>query len=175
MSRVAKQPITIPSNVEVKVDGANVAVKGPKGSLQRSVYKGVVIKNANNQLEVTVENDDLWQFAGTERSLINSMVIGVNDGFEKKLELVGVGYRARMKGNVLNLNLGFSHDINFPVPEGLTIQTPTQTEVIISGIDKQQVGQAAAEIRSFRPPEPYKGKGVRYANEYIRRKEVKKK
>ena len=175
MSRVAKKEISIPSGVTVSVNQGIVEVKGSKGTLKHKTYDGVVIESTDSVIKVSVQDDQLWSFAGTDRSLINNMILGVSEGFKKKLELVGVGYRAQMKGSDLNLNLGYSHDINFSVPQGLTIETPSQTEVIISGADKQQVGQAAAEIRAFRPPEPYKGKGVKYSDEIIRRKEVKKK
>ncbi len=175
MSRIAKQPIKIPENVTVTVDGLHIGVKGPKGTLEREVHADVVLQMDAEQITIGVANEESWSFAGTERSLINNMVLGVVNEFQKKLELVGVGYRAQVKGDKLSLNLGFSHDINFPIPGDLTIQTPSQTEVLVSGIDKQKVGQAAAEIRAFRPPEPYKGKGVKYSDERIRRKEVKKK
>ena len=175
MSRIAKQPIKIPENVTVTVNGLHIGVKGPKGTLEREVHADVVLQMDAEQITIGVANEESWSFAGTERSLINNMVLGVVNEFQKKLELVGVGYRAQVKGDKLSLNLGFSHDINFPIPGDLTIQTPSQTEVLVSGIDKQKVGQAAAEIRAFRPPEPYKGKGVKYSDERIRRKEVKKK
>jgi large subunit ribosomal protein L6 len=176
MSRIAKLPVTVPSDVEVNVNGNRIAIKGSKGSLEREVHKSVELKLEDNtvkfsMLEVDAKN---WAQAGTERALINNMVIGVSQGYEKKLELVGVGYRAQMKGAVLNLALGYSHDINFTAPEGIQIATPSQTEVVIRGIDKQVVGQVAAQIRSYRSPEPYKGKGVRYSDEKVRRKEVKK-
>jgi large subunit ribosomal protein L6 len=177
MSRVAKAPVSIPSGVEVKLNGQNVTVKGPKGQLAWEVMKDVVVAQEDGQLTVgpVRESKDSWAMAGTARALIGNMVAGVSQGFEKKLTLIGVGYRAQAKGKILNLNLGYSHPIDYPVPEGIEVQTPTQTEIVVSGADKQQVGQVSAEIRAFRPPEPYKGKGVRYADEYVARKEAKKK
>ena len=178
MSRIGKKPVPVPSGVEVKLDGDTVVVKGPKGQLETAILGDLV--------EVTIENDEVkvaprnqskqaraaW---GLTRSLINNMVIGVTEGFQKKLEIVGVGYRAQLQGRNLKLNLGFSHDVIYEVPEGIEVQVPQPTEIIVSGIDKQKVGQVAAEIRAWRPPEPYKGKGIRYADEYIFRKEGKKK
>lgn len=176
MSRIAKLPVSVPSGVEVKIEGKNVVVKGAKGSLQRQVHTTVDVRLEDGKIEFSLADSKIkaWAQAGTERSLVNNMIIGVAQGYEKKLELFGVGYRAQMKGKVLSLALGYSHSINFSVPEGIQIETLSQTEIVVRGIDKQAVGQVAAEIRSFRPPEPYKGKGVRYANERIRRKEVKK-
>ena len=177
MSRIAKASITVPSGVEVKIDGQHVSVKGPKGALEMDVHPDAVVSIEEGVISVRpadgVKNG--WAMAGTMRALVNNMVVGASQGFQKKLELVGVGYRAQAKGKVLNLTLGFSHPVDYPVPEGITIETPSQTEVVVSGSDKQKVGQVAAEIRSFRPPEPYKGKGVRYADERIIRKEAKKK
>ena len=175
MSRVAKATIHMPSGVELKVEDRVVTVKGPKGVLSASLHGMVEIEQNGAELAVKPKNDDSWAMAGTARALLNNMVVGVSQGFEKKLELVGVGYRAAAKGKTLNLNLGFSHPVEYPMPEGITIETPSQTEVVIKGIDKQKVGQAAAEIRAYRPPEPYKGKGVKYAGENIIRKEAKKK
>ena len=178
MSRVASAPISVPSGVEVKVnDGNMITVKGPKGTLQQELHRYVDLQQENNIIQVTTRtpSTEARMHAGTIRSLVQNMVTGVSAGFEKKLELVGVGYRAAAKGKVLNLTLGFSHPIDFPVPDGITIETPTQTEILVKGSDKQQVGQVAAIIREFRPPEPYKGKGVKYANEQIARKEAKKK
>ena len=154
-----------------------ISVKGPKGTLQHKVHAAVEIVHEGNVLQCRplAGANNAAPLAGTTRSLINNMVIGVTEGFQKKLQLVGVGYRAQRQGNSLNLTLGYSHPIDFPVPDGVSIETPTQTEVIVSGIDKQKVGQTAAIIRGFRPPEPYKGKGVKYADEIIRRKEAKKK
>ena len=175
MSRVASQPVVIPSGVDVKLDGQHLAVKGSKGEMSMDIHDDVRVEHNDNELNVQTEKSKNIAMAGTMRSLINNLVIGVSDGFEKKLELVGVGYRAQSKGKVLNLNLGFSHPIDYNVPEGVKIETPSQTEVVVSGFDKQKVGQVAAEIRAFRPPEPYKGKGVKYADERIVRKEAKKK
>jgi large subunit ribosomal protein L6 len=175
MSRIAKAPITVAKGVEVKIDGQQVSVKGPKGTQEFTLHPTVAAKLEDGVLTVTPVDDSAWAMAGTMRALLSNMVTGCGEGFEKKLQLVGVGYRAQGKGKVLNLNLGFSHPIDYAVPEGITVETPTQTEIVVSGSDKQRVGQVAAEIRAFRPPEPYKGKGVRYADERIIRKEAKKK
>ncbi|RMG36555.1 MAG: 50S ribosomal protein L6 [Gammaproteobacteria bacterium] len=177
MSRIAKAPITVPSGVEVKIEGQHISVKGPKGALEMDVHPDASVSIDDGVITVRPagETKNGWAMAGTMRALVNNMVTGVSQGFQKKLELVGVGYRAQAKGKVLNLTLGFSHPVDYQVPEGITIETPSQTEVVVSGSDKQKVGQVAAEIRSFRPPEPYKGKGVRYADERIIRKEAKKK
>lgn len=175
MSRIAKAPITVAKGVDVKIDGQHVTVKGAKGALELNVHQSVSVSIEGGELTVAPANDSAWAMAGTMRALLNNMVRGVSTGFEKKLQLVGVGYRAQGKGKVLNLSLGFSHPIDFPVPEGVTIDTPSQTEIVVSGSDRQRVGQVAAEIRAFRPPEPYKGKGVRYSDERIIRKEAKKK
>jgi len=175
MSRVAKAPVAVAKGVDVKIDGQHVTVKGSKGTLELDVHPSVSVSLEDGSLSVAPANDSHWAMAGTMRALLGNMVHGVSEGFQKKLQLVGVGYRAQGKGKVLNLSLGFSHPIDFPVPEGITIETPTQTEVVVSGSDKQRVGQVAAEIRAFRPPEPYKGKGVRYSDEHVIRKEAKKK
>ncbi len=175
MSRIAKQHIDIPSGVDVKLQGQNLVVKGPVGELAMEIHSDVSVEQKDNQICVQVEKSNNIAMAGTMRSIMNSLVIGVSKGFERKLELVGVGYRAQSKGKVLNLSLGFSHPIDYPVPEGIKIETPSQTEVVIKGADKQKVGQVAAEIRAYRPPEPYKGKGVKYAEERIIRKDAKKK
>jgi large subunit ribosomal protein L6 len=177
MSRVAKKPISIPSGVDVRMDGNNVIVKGAKGQLQHSVHRDIAVAQENGALQVTVtrEGSETNALAGTTRALLNNMVTGVTAGFERKLTLVGVGYRAQVQGKVLNLTLGFSHPVAYPIPAGITIETPSQTEIVVKGIDKQQLGQVAAEIRAYRPPEPYKGKGVRYADEQIVLKEAKKK
>ncbi len=175
MSRVAKAPIAVAKGVDVKIDGRHVTVKGPKGALEMDLHPAVSVSLEDGSMTVAPANDRDWAMAGTMRALLGNMVHGVSEGFQKKLQLVGVGYRAQGKGKVLNLSLGFSHPIDFPVPEGITIETPSQTEVVVSGSDKQRVGQVAAEIRAFRPPEPYKGKGVRYADEHVIRKEAKKK
>lgn len=177
MSRVAKSPIPVPKGVEVSVSGNLVKVKGGKGELSRVLHDLVSVSQNDEVLEVNVNGDskEAWAQAGTARSLLHNMVIGVSDGFVKKLQLNGVGYRAESKGATLNLTLGFSHPVVYQVPQGVEITTPSQTEIIVTGVDKQIVGQAAANIRAFRPPEPYKGKGVRYSDENVRRKEAKKK
>ncbi len=174
MSRIAKAPIAVPSGIELKVDGAQVAVKGPKGTLTLQLHPGVSLVQEDSEITVKPANDSDLPMAGTFRSLINNLIIGVSQGFEKKLALVGVGYRAQVQGKNLTLALGFSHPVEYIAPEGITIEAPSQTEVVIKGCDKQRVGQVAAEIRAFRPPEPYKGKGVRYADEKVVRKEAKK-
>ncbi len=177
MSRIANSPVEIPNGLEVKLDEQVIIVKGKKGSLEQQLPKEVEIKQVDNVLTFATRNNAKTAnaLAGTMRALVNNMVLGVTQGFEKKLNLVGVGYRAQIQGKVLNLNLGFSHPIMFNIPEGITIEAPSQTEIVIKGISKQQVGQIAANIRAFRPPEPYKGKGVKYADEVIVRKEAKKK
>jgi len=177
MSRVAKNPVKLPSGVEVKVDGAKLSVKGGKGNLEHEVHELVEVSVDDGVFTVKPreESQEAWALAGTTRALVNNMVTGVSEGFERKLVLNGVGYRAQAQGKTLNLTLGFSHPVAYQLPEGITIETPTQTEIVIRGIDKQLVGQVAANVRGFRPPEPYKGKGVRYADEQVRRKEAKKK
>lgn len=177
MSRVAKQAVELPSGVEIKIDGQAVTVKGSKGSLQQDVHRSVDIRQDDNVLRFAPKDGSKisMALAGTMRALVSNMVTGVSEGFEKKLQLVGVGYRAQAQGRKLNLTLGFSHPVNYQVPEGITVETPSQTEVVVTGVDKQRVGQVAAEIRAYRPPEPYKGKGVKYADEIIMRKEAKKK
>ena len=177
MSRVAKKPVAIPSGVEVKLDGGAIAVKGAKGQLSFALHPDIEVVQEGGELKVKARSGGKQAnaMAGTTRALVNNMVTGVSQGFEKKLTLVGVGYRAQVQGKTLNLTLGFSHPVNYPVPEGVTVETPSQTEVVVKGVDKQQVGQVAAEIRAYRPPEPYKGKGVRYADEQIILKEAKKK
>ncbi|MEE4216699.1 MAG: 50S ribosomal protein L6 [Xanthomonadales bacterium] len=174
MSRIAKSPVQIPQGVDVNISDAQVSVKGPKGNLQMDVHPAVKFAMEDGTCTVQwSENKDI-AMAGTFRALLNNMITGVSEGFEKKLLLQGVGYRAQAQGQKLNLQLGFSHDVNYDVPEGVSVETPSQTEIIVKGCDKQRVGQAAAEIRAFRPPEPYKGKGVRYADERVVRKEAKK-
>jgi large subunit ribosomal protein L6 len=177
MSRIGKKPVAIPSGVTATLDGQEVAVKGPKGELRQVLVDEVLAKLENGELTVAPRDDSkraqaMW---GMSRTLVANLVAGVTEGFTKKLEITGVGYRAAAQGKTLQLQLGYSHDINFPIPDGIQIQTPKPTEIVISGIDKQKVGQVAAEIRRYRPPEPYKGKGVRYEGEYIFRKEGKKK
>jgi len=175
MSRVANNPVSVPSGVEIKLDGREVSVKGSKGALQLTLVDGVDVVQEDGVLKFTAANKDAVAMSGTTRALVNNMVLGVSNGFEKKLQLNGVGYRVAAQGNTLNLTLGFSHPVVYQLPEGVSAETPSQTEIVVKGIDKQAVGQAAAEIRAFRPPEPYKGKGVRYADEYVRRKDAKKK
>ena len=174
MSRVAKKPIALPKGVEVSIQGGNVVAKGPKGSLSIAKPEGVEVKVEDGNALLSAADPANVPMAGTLRAILANMVKGVSEGFERKLELVGVGYRAAMQGKDLNLSLGFSHPVLFPAPEGITIATPTQTEIVVSGADKQRVGEVAAKIRGFRPPEPYKGKGVKYAGENIIRKEAKK-
>ena len=177
MSRIGKKPVAIPQGVEVTLSGQNVAAKGPKGELAVILSDNVTVAQGDDG--VTVAPADKSQtarsFWGLSRSLVENIVVGVSEGFSRKLELLGVGYRAQMQGSTLKLSLGFSHEIDYSVPEGIKIECPSQTEIIVSGIDKQKVGQVAAEIRSYRSPEPYKGKGVRYEGEYVFRKEGKKK
>ncbi len=175
MSRVAKNPVTLPSGVEVRVEGGVVKVKGPKGELQQRLHPTVDMSQEGGEVRFAAKADDAWAMAGTTRALVSNMVEGVSKGFEKKLAIVGVGYRAAVKGKALDLTLGFSHPVAYPIPDGITIECPSQTEIVVRGTDKQQVGQVAAEIRRYRPPEPYKGKGVRYAGEHVVMKEAKKK
>ena len=177
MSRVAKKPVELPSGVEVSESAGQVKVKGPKGELQLQLNSEVGLNVDGNVVTFEPKSGSRFStaIAGTTRSLVNNMVVGVSTGFERKLELVGVGYRAKAQGKKLNLTLGFSHPVDYEAPEGITIETPSQTEVVVKGIDKQVVGQVAAEIRRYRPPEPYKGKGVRYADERVVLKEAKKK
>lgn len=174
MSRIANSPVAIPSGVEVKLNAQEISVKGSKGNLDLVIHNDVEVKQEDGQLTFASRTSSS-AMAGTMRALINNMVTGVSQGFEKKLQLNGVGYRAKASGSKLDLTLGFSHPVVYELPEGVKADTPSQTEIVISGIDKQLVGQVAAEIRAFRPPEPYKGKGVRYVDEYVRRKEAKKK
>ena len=174
MSRVAKKPIALPKGVEFNIQSDNVSVKGPKGTLSIAKPNGIEVKVEDGNAQLSANDDNLVPLAGTLRAILANMVKGVSEGFERKLELVGVGYRAAMQGKDLNLSLGFSHPVLFTAPEGITIATPTQTEIVVSGADKQRVGEVAAKIRGFRPPEPYKGKGVKYPDETILRKEAKK-
>jgi large subunit ribosomal protein L6 len=177
MSRVAKNPIPLPSGVEVTFDGRRVTVKGSRGSIAHEFHPDVEVRQDEGALKVAARNESQAARAqsGTARAVLANMVTGVSAGFERRLTILGVGYRAQAQGRTLNLSLGFSHPVEYPLPEGIEIQTPSQTEIVVQGVDKQRVGQVAAEIRSFRPPEPYKGKGVRYANERVRQKEAKKK
>jgi large subunit ribosomal protein L6 len=177
MSRIGKKPVAIPGGVTAAVDGQEVKVKGPKGELRHVLVDEVIAKADKDGIEVAMRQDTkearaMW---GMSRTLVANLVTGVTEGFTKKLEITGVGYRAAVQGSNLQLQLGYSHDVAYPIPQGIEVKCPKPTEIEISGIDKQKVGQVAAEIRGFRPPEPYKGKGVRYAGEYILRKEGKKK
>lgn len=177
MSRVAKAPILIPKGVDVKLEGNHMTIKGSKGQLSFNFNPSIGVEVADNTIQMVWNRDDkiATSQAGTARAIVNNMVVGVSAGYERKLALVGVGYRAQAKDKVLNLSLGFSHPIDYIVPEGITIETPSQTDIVIKGSDKQLVGEVAAKIRAFRPPEPYKGKGIRYAEENVARKEAKKK
>jgi large subunit ribosomal protein L6 len=177
MSRVAKAPVDVVSGVEISISGQEVSVKGKNGTLSRVFNDAVEVVQEDNQLKALPREGfaNGWAQAGTVRAILNSMIQGVSEGFEKKLQLTGVGYRAQAQGTKLNLTLGFSHPVVYEMPEGITVETPSQTEIVVKGADKQVVGQVAANIRAYRPPEPYKGKGVRYADEHVRRKEAKKK
>jgi large subunit ribosomal protein L6 len=177
MSRIAKAPVTIPPGVDIKLDGNIMTVKGSKGYLKHFLNSSVNVDIADNLIHVQWDKDnkEATAQAGTARAILSNMVIGVSAGFEKKLTLIGVGYRAQAKENLLTLSLGFSHPVDFEVPVGITVETPTQTEIVVRGTDKQLVGEISAKIRAYRPPEPYKGKGVRYADEHVVRKEAKKK
>lgn len=176
MSRVAKKEIPLPNGVEFKANGSEVSIKGSKGQLSMQLHSDVVVNQNEKVLNIGVrEGVNNMAQAGTARALIANMVHGVSEGFERKLELVGVGYRAQAKGKVLGLSLGYSHPVDYQLPDGVTAETPSQTEIVLKGADKQQLGQVAAEIRAWRPPEPYKGKGIKYAGEHIKRKEAKKK
>ncbi len=177
MSRVASNPVKIPAGVEVTLSDQTIKVKGPKGELTQNANSLVEINKEDTVLKFSPNNSEKAAnaMAGTMRALVNNMVTGVSQGFEKKLTLIGVGYRAQVQGNKVNLSLGFSHPVVHTVPEGVSVEAPSQTELVVSGIDKQKVGQVAADIRAYRPPEPYKGKGVRYTDEHVVRKEAKKK
>ena len=177
MSRIGKKPVTIPQGVEVTLSGQQFAAKGPKGELAVILSDNVTVAQGDDGVIVSPINKSQTarSFWGLSRSLVENIVVGVSQGFERKLQLLGVGYRAQVQGSTLKLSLGFSHDIDYPVPADIKVECPSQTEIVISGIDKQKVGQVAAEIRSYRSPEPYKGKGVRYEGEYVFRKEGKKK
>ena len=177
MSRVAKNPVTVPAGVDVKLSDGDVTVNGPQGTLSQPLTSLVKVSLAEGKLQVVAANDsrESRAMSGTTRALLANMVVGVSKGFERKLNLVGVGYRAQAQGDKLNLTLGFSHPVEHKMPAGVKVETPTQTEILIKGADKQQVGQVAADVRAYRPPEPYKGKGVRYADEVVSLKETKKK
>jgi large subunit ribosomal protein L6 len=177
MSRIGKKPVPVPSGVTANIEGQTIKMKGPKGALSLVLHDDVSVKLEGSEIKIDPRSDtkrarSMW---GTYRTLVANLVTGVTKGFERKLEITGVGYRAAVQGKNLQLALGYSHDVAYPIPEGITIVTPKPTEILITGIDRQRVGQVAAEIREFRPPEPYKGKGVRYSGEYIFRKEGKKK
>jgi len=177
MSRIGKKIIDIPEGVNVTINESEIHTAGPKGELSCKNFSGTNVVQENNQITIAPvdESQASIQYWGIQRTLLNNNIVGVTEGYKKTLEINGVGYKAQMKGNNIQLSLGFSHDINYEAPEGIKIETSTPTEVIVSGIDKQKVGQVAAEIRSYRPPEPYKGKGVKYKDEFIFRKEGKKK
>lgn len=177
MSRIANAPIAVPSGVQIAITDQLVKVKGAKGELEWTVHELVSISQEDSELKVSanVDSQQAVALAGTTRALVNNMVTGVTNGFERKLNIVGVGYRAQAQGQVLNLTLGFSHPVSYQVPEGIEVVTPSNTEIVVTGIDKQRVGQVAAEIRAYRKPEPYKGKGVRYSDEHVVRKQAKKK
>lgn len=176
MSRVANNPVELPSGVEFSVTESTITIKGGKGQLQHNLHPLVSVSQDGNQLKMAVNDDSKTAnaMAGTTRALLQNIVTGVSVGYERKLTIIGVGYRAQVQGKVLDLTLGFSHPVKFEIPEGITVETPSQTEIVIKGIDKQLVGQVAANIRAYRPPEPYKGKGIRYADEHVVRKEAKK-
>jgi large subunit ribosomal protein L6 len=177
MSRVAKNPVEVPSSIDVSISGGLITAKGPNGELTLNKHDLVSVDLEEGKLQVKANNDSKLarSMSGTTRALLSNIVTGVSQGFEKKLTIIGVGYRAQVQGKNLNLTLGFSHPVVYPIPEGITIEAPSQTELVIKGADKQKVGQVAAEIRAYRPPEPYKGKGVRYTDEYVVRKQAKKK
>lgn len=175
MSRVAKKPVSLPKGVEVKQAGQEISFKGPKGQLSLTLHPEVSVSITDGVMNFSPSSDAHYAMAGTMRALASNHVQGVSSGFEVKLQLVGVGYRAQAQGSVLNLALGFSHPVNYPIPAGITIETPSQTEIIVRGADRQKVGQVASNIRGYRPPEPYKGKGVKYHDEVVFRKEAKKK
>lgn len=177
MSRIANSPVPVPSGVEISLKGQEISAKGKNGNLALTVHSSVEVTQDEGELKCAARDGAKQSkaLAGTMRSLINNMVVGVSEGFEKKLQLNGVGYRAKASGKTLNLTLGFSHPVDYELPEGVTVETPSQTEIVLKSADKQLLGQVAAEVRAYRPPEPYKGKGIRYADEYVRRKEAKKK
>jgi large subunit ribosomal protein L6 len=177
VSRIAKYPVSVPKGVETKFNGALLSIKGPKGQLEHKLHPQVKVQLEGDKFTFAAADESAFADAlsGTTRALVNNMVTGVSKGFEKKLTIIGVGYRAAVQGKNLNLTLGFSHPVVYPIPTGITIETPSQTEIVVRGADKQAVGQVAAEIRAYRAPEPYKGKGVRYSDEHVVRKEAKKK
>jgi large subunit ribosomal protein L6 len=176
MSRIANNPVVLPDGIEANIIDSTITVKGGKGELTHSIHPSVTVKQEDNKLVMGTNEDTKSAkiMAGTTRALLQNIVTGVSEGFERKLEIIGIGYRAQIQGKRLNLTLGYSHPIDFEIPDGISIDTPSQTELVVKGIDKQKVGQVAAKIRAFRPPEPYKGKGVRYSDERVIRKEAKK-
>ena len=176
MSRVAKYPVKVPAGVEIKLDGDQLTAKGGQGTLSLTIHRDVGVGQEEGQLTFAPsESAKSWAMAGTTRALVQNLVTGVSEGFTRSLEIIGVGYRAQAKGQTLNLSLGFSHPVEYTLPEGVTAETPKNTQIVLKSADKQALGHVTAEIRAFRPPEPYKGKGVRYADEQVRRKEAKKK
>lgn len=181
MSRIAKTPVAVPSGVEIKIDGGQFSAKGPNGELGMTVTDGIKLEHNHGSVNVVVTSKypkvvrQLVSASGTTRALVNNIIIGVSSGFERTLNIIGVGYRAQAQGSKLNLTLGFSHPVVYQLPQGVSVETPSQTVIVLRGADKQVIGQAAAEIRALRPPEPYKGKGIRYADEYVLRKQAKKK
>jgi large subunit ribosomal protein L6 len=176
MSRIANNPITVPNGVDIAINDQQIVIKGGKGTLEHKLHAlvGVTLEEGRIKVAARDTSKQATALAGTSRAVLNNMVTGVTAGFERKLTIIGVGYRAQVAGKKLNLSLGFSHPVNFPIPDDISIEVPTQTEVVVKGIDKQRVGQVASEIRAYRPPEPYKGKGVRYTDEHVLRKEAKK-
>jgi large subunit ribosomal protein L6 len=177
MSRIAKNPVTLPAGTEVTINEDSIVAKGPNGQLTMHKHPLISVSQEDGQLSIAANDDTsaARAMSGTTRALLANLVTGVSSGFEKKLTIIGVGYRAQVQGRNLNLSLGFSHPVEYPIPDGIEIEAPSQTELVVKGADKQQVGQVAAEIRRYRPPEPYKGKGVRYSDEYVVRKQAKKK
>ena len=177
MSRIAKKPISVPKGAEVKINGQVVSAKGSLGNMELVLHDSVAVNEEDGVLQISPksESKENIAMAGTMRALLDNLIVGVTSGFEKKLTLIGVGYRAQMQGQKLSLSLGFSHPVEYAIPQGIQIECPSQTEILVKGADKQLVGQVAADIRGYRPPEPYKGKGVRYADEYVAKKEAKKK
>ena len=177
MSRIAKNPVSLPGGIEVTISDTTIAAKGPNGELSMNKHPLVTVNQEDGVLKIAANDDSTAAIAmsGTTRALLSNLVTGVSKGFEKKLTIIGVGYRAQVQGKKLNLSLGFSHPVVYAIPDGITIEAPSQTELVVKGADKQKVGQVAAEIRHYRPPEPYKGKGVRYSDEYVVRKQAKKK
>ena len=175
MSKVARKPVHIPENTKVSINNNEILVEGPLGKMSFIKENGISVSESDGKLSIKAENADLTAMSGTTRALIHNIIFGVSEGWKKSLKLIGVGYRAISQGSNLDLVVGYSHPVKYPIPEGIKIETPSQTEIIVSGIDKQKVGQVASDIRSVRPPEPYKGKGIRYTDEHVVKKEAKKK